>query len=190
MWINIELEKQILRSVLKTSNVISSQQNSFDHTVIHSPVISANLRGTAANCNLKLMNYGVHPHWVHLHFPCTVRMDYLLNDFMRGKKLELRIWSQQWLLWRFIAMDNVNIPPCLIISAAEATVGQPMGFLVILYFLCPLWNESDHKVAQKNEGLHDNILISDLMQLFLSKPLWDLPPIQVASYYISSIQVQ
>lgn len=58
--------------------------------------------------------------WLSLHSENGLFIKWLYE----GKKLELRIWSQQWLLWRFIAMDNVNIPPCLIISAAEATVGQ------------------------------------------------------------------
>lgn len=97
---------------------------------------SANLRGTAANYNLELMNYAARPRWVLLcpwinlsDFPPAVRMDFLLNDFMR-KKLELYIWSQ--LLWRFMAVVNVNVPSCPIISNAEATVGQPLWFPVIL----------------------------------------------------------
>lgn len=97
---------------------------------------SANLRGTAANYNLELMYYAARPRWVLLcpwinlsDFPPAVRMDFLLNDFMR-KKLELYIWSQ--LLWRFMAVVNVNVPSCPIISNAEATVGQPLWFPVIL----------------------------------------------------------
>lgn len=52
-------------------------------------------------CHLKLMNYGVQSHWVHLRsasvsvtVPRTARIDYLLNDLMggwvvgRGRKLE------------------------------------------------------------------------------------------------------
>lgn len=73
-------------------------QNLIDHnsTLTHSAVrshflyISANLGGTAANYNSELMNYVVRPHRVLLcprinlsDFAPTVRMDFLLNDFMR-----------------------------------------------------------------------------------------------------------
>lgn len=148
------LEKQIGKSVLKTSHAISYSH--FDkipspitaylfivkphHSAVrsHFLYISVNLGGTAANYNLEVMNYGVRPHrvllcpWINLSdFPPTVRMDFLLNDFMR-KKLQFYICSQHQLLWRFIAVVNVNIPSYPIISNAEATVGQPMGFPVIL----------------------------------------------------------